>query len=165
MPIFQGPRFCVPSLVEIGFGEDENAKSLRQRHNKYNNDNDLQRTNFDQKSLLEPSAQVILKSVCRIFTKWMGLTDLKKFINFTFFLPPILPPLRMGAIKFTISCLLTLPSLVKLGPVVLEKNMFTDATRRRTPTQSNRSPEWLRWTYSLSKNESSYLSPMEFSRI
>ena len=49
------------SLFAIGllvFGEDENAKSLRQRHNKYNNDNDLQRTNFDQKSSLEPSAHV-----------------------------------------------------------------------------------------------------------
>ena len=59
IPFIQGCFML--SLFAIGllvFGEDENAKSLRQRHNKYNNDNDLQRTNFDQKSLLEPSAHV-----------------------------------------------------------------------------------------------------------
>ena len=37
------------------------------------------------------------------------------------------------------------PNLVKIGSVVLEKKMLTDDTRRRTPTHSNRSPEWLRW--------------------
>ena len=49
-----------------------------------------------------------------------------------------------------------IPNLVKIGSVVLEKKMLTDNgrrtthdTRRRTPTHSNRSPEWLRWPKNL----------------
>ena len=40
-----------------------------------------------------------------------------------------------------------IPNLVKIGPVVLEKKMLTETydARRRTPTHSNRSFEWLRW--------------------
>ena len=52
------------SLFAIGllvFGEDENVKSLRQRHNEYNNDDDGQRTNFDQKRSLELNMEVILR--------------------------------------------------------------------------------------------------------
>ena len=35
--------------------------------------------------------------------------------------------------------------LVKFGLEVFEKKMLTDDARPQTPTQSNRSPEWLRW--------------------
>ena len=38
--------------------EDENVKSLRHNNHNDNNDDDGQGTNFDQKSSLEPSAQV-----------------------------------------------------------------------------------------------------------
>ena len=34
-----------------------------------------------------------------------------------------------------------IPNLVKIGAVVIEKNMVMDDARRRTPNQSNRSPE------------------------
>ena len=40
-----------------------------------------------------------------------------------------------------------IPNLVKIGPGVLEKRMLTETfdARRRTPTHSNSSFEWLRW--------------------
>ena len=37
------------------------------------------------------------------------------------------------------------PTLVKIGPVVLEKKMLTHDGRRRRSTHNNRSAEWLRW--------------------
>ena len=55
--------------------EDENVKSLRQRRPYDNDDNndDGQRTNFDQKSSIEPSAQM------NIFRDtWVFLTYEKK---------------------------------------------------------------------------------------
>ena len=65
------------------------------------------------------------------------------------FLPQNLSPLDVGAMKFTISCLLTLQmlhtNLVKIGPVVLVKKMLTDDGRRWTSIHSNRSPEWRSW--------------------
>ena len=36
-------------------------------------------------------------------------------------------------------------NLVKIGPVVLDRNLFTHNGRRRTPIHGNRPPEWLRW--------------------
>ena len=63
----------------------------------------------------------------------------KRYINFTLFTIQI-PPLGMRAMKFIISCVLTQQMLhTKFGPVVLVKEDVNG--RRRTPTNSNRSPE------------------------
>ena len=83
---------------------------------------------------------------------WSMPGFLKKYINFTHYLK--LPPLGVRVMKFTISWLLSLQMLhTKFGKDWLsnswEKNVngrrTTEDGWRRTPTHSNRSPEWLRW--------------------
>ena len=71
------------------------------------------------------------------------------------FLPPNYLPFRWGGgvmkWRWKWNFLVSLPyrcyklNLVKIGSLVLEKKMLTDDGRRRTPSHSNRSPEWLRW--------------------
>ena len=88
----------------------------------------------------------------------LGLSDLclgvekkifKEIQQFYTFYPQITSPLGEGSwnLQFLVSlpyrCYT--PNLVKIGPVVLEKKMLTHDKRRRTPTHSSRSHEWLRW--------------------
>ena len=58
----------------------------------------------------------------------------KKNINFTLFIPK-LPPLGVGAMKFTVLVFLPnrcyISNLVKIGPVVFEKKMLTDDNGRQ----------------------------------
>ena len=85
----------------------------------------------------------------------LGLSDLclgvekkifKEIQQFYTFYPKITSLLGWGSwnLQFLVSlpyrCYI--PSLVKIGPIVLEKKMLTHDARRRTPTHSNRSPEW-----------------------
>ena len=70
MPFTQG--YFVPSLVEIGSVVLEKKMKMIEIYNNNNDNNDNnedgQQTNFDQKSSLEPSAQVNLKKVTIIGT-------------------------------------------------------------------------------------------------
>ena len=77
---------------------------------------------------------------------------LKKYINFKFFTPK-LPPLGVGVMKFTISCHLTLQLLhTKLGWDWPSSFWEEDFNARRTPTCSNRSPEWLMWPKNFTRS-------------
>ena len=83
-----------------------------------------------------------------LFDLCMGVEKILKEIHqINTFYPKITSPAGGGGLEI-LQFLVALPyrcyiPKVKIGPVVLEKNMLTHDGRRRTPTHSNRSPELL----------------------
>ena len=98
----------------------------------------------------------MIQIATQVILIWYGLgqfTKKRKLSHFTFFFTPTLPPLGMGVMKFTISCLLNQqmlqPNLHKIGSVAPEKKTHN----ARHPTHGGRKPISI---CHLSENELKY---------